>query len=135
MKKFLKFSIIVIIIITFFVTVLYFSSIFLSHFNVLKTTDQLAEHYSNYSIENNGFVLKTKVIESDNMKFIVFTVYSYDKNNIIFDSYNDKEQYIWRLSDFKSIEFAKDSLDIIVESGDMGTSHFRFDKNYWYLEE
>lgn len=138
MKRTLKIIIVGLSIIVFCVVMVhtvFYSYLFLNHFNILKTKDANAEYYSNYFVEKDGFILKTKVIESDDITSVSFMVYSSDENSLVFDSYNEENHYIWRLIDFGGIEFAEDSLDIIVKSGDEGTFHFLFDENNWYLEE
>lgn len=137
MRRVLKIMLIIFLIIVsliVIVTTVFYASLFLTHSNILETRDQNAEYYSNYSIEKSGFVLKTKVLEDDDIKSIAFTVSSSNENKVVFDSYNEENHYSWRLIDFKGIKFAEDSLDIIVESSDVGTYRFRFDENNWHLE-
>ena len=51
----------------------------------------------------------------------------------VYDS--EKEGYGWRVFDFKKIDFSKNSLDIIVESGDEGEFLFVYNGEVWELED
>jgi hypothetical protein len=110
--------------------VFYFAFLFSSHSTIIKNSDNLSEAYSNYSIEKEGFVLKTKVIQIGGVNNIGFVVYRSDDNTMVFDSYDGNNKYKWRLVDFDSISFSSDSLDIIVKSNDTGTFIFSYDGHY-----
>ena len=106
MKKSLKIALICLLIIAFVVGGYYFV-LFYSHHKMLDAKDETAEYYSSYSVQKDGKTL-----------------------------YNsEKEGYGWRAFDLKKIDFSQNSLDIIVESGDMGEFVFVYNGEVWELED
>ena len=114
------------------VAVSYNFILYYSHWAIKDSAEALAEYYSDFSLEKDGYTLKTSIVQDDEYgDYLYFTV-SDSGENIIFDS-RENNNSNWRISDFKSIKFADDSLDVIVESGDVGTSIFKKDGNGWNL--
>ena len=129
MKKSLKIALICLLIIAFVVGGYYFV-LFCSHHKMLAAKDETAEYYSSYSVQKDGYTLKTKVYDTDEISSIGFMVEKDGKT--LYDS--EKEGYIWRAFDLKKIDFSQNSLDIIVESGDMGEFVFVYNGEVWELE-
>ena len=130
MKKLLKIALICLLIIAFVVGG-YYLFLFYSHYKMLEAKDETAEYYSSYSVEKEGYTLKTKVHDYDEIKSVSFVVEKDGKT--VYDS--EKEGYGWRAFDFKKIDFSKNSLDIIVVSGDEGKFLFVYDGENWKLED
>lgn len=106
----------------------YYSILFCSHFLMLESSKETSEYYSDFSIKKDEYTLKTKVLQDEEYGDILYFVVTDADNNTVFDSKKDSDA-LWRIRDFKSIEFSNDSLDIVVESGDDGTSVFRHNEN------
>lgn len=130
MKKSLKIALICLLIIAFVVGGYYFV-LFYSHHKMLAAKDETAEYYSSYSVQKDGYTLKTKVYDTDEISSIGFMVEKDGKT--LYDS--KKEGYGWRAFDLKKIDFSQNSLDIIVESGDMGEFVFVYNGEVWELED
>lgn len=130
MKKSLKIALICLLIIAFVVGGYYFV-LFYSHHKMLDAKDETAEYYSSYSVQKDGYTLKTKVYDTDEISSIGFMVEKDGKT--LYDS--EKEGYGWRAFDLKKIDFSQNSLDIIVESGDMGEFVFVYNGEVWELED
>ncbi|MBR3908090.1 MAG: hypothetical protein IKJ50_00035, partial [Clostridia bacterium] len=64
MKKSLKIALICLLIIAFVVGGYYFV-LFYSHHKMLDAKDETAEYYSSYSVQKDGYTLKTKVYDTD----------------------------------------------------------------------
>lgn len=102
--------------------------LYFAHFDILKASSDTSEKYSTYSVENDEYIIKTSIVTDPEYKidYLKFKVFDIETNKVVFAPEN-----IWRVSDFKSIHFIDDSNDIIIESGDTGTSMFHYDKNEW----
>ena len=130
MKKLLKIALICLLVIAFIVGG-YYLTLFYSHYKMLEIKDETAEYYSSYSVEKEGYTLKTKVHDYDEIKSVSFVVEKDGKT--VYDS--EKEGYGWRAFDFKKIDFTENSLDIIVVSGDEGEFLFVYNGENWELDE
>ena len=80
--------------------------------------------YKETSVKNGKYVLHTKILEDKNSRMVTF--YITENGEIIFEA--DES---WRISDLKYIGFKDESYDILVESGDVGTSEYTFDGEDW----
>lgn len=79
------------------------------------------------------YVTEIQVEQDDRspVTFIGFEVFSKDTDKSIY-----KSEPVCRALDFKGINFAESSNDIIVKSGDVGNIHFKQTKeNIWELAE
>lgn len=132
MNKFIRISLVIFatLFLAFFVC---FSFITISHIKILKNNDKLVKEYSNFVMEKNEFVLKTKILEINGVDELTFTIYS-SFGDVVYDSYDD-EKCKWRLMDFESISFLDNSLDIVVKSNDTGTDIFLYKNGVWMKQE
>lgn len=101
-----------------------------AHCQMLKAGDVTAEKYSSYSVEKDDYIIKTHIVTENDIQFIKFKVVDGSTNEVLF-SCNEK----WRTRDFKKIEFKTNTYDIIVESGDVGTTVFKHDGKDWIEQE
>lgn len=83
--------------------------------------------YTETSVENGKYVFHTKILEGENSRTVTF--YITEKGETIFEA--DES---WRIRDLKYIGFKENSYDILVESGDVGTSEYIFDGETWKTE-
>jgi hypothetical protein len=130
MKKLLKIALICLLIIAFVVGG-YYLVLFYSHYKMLEAKEATVDYYSSYSVQSDGYTLKTKVYDTDEISSIGFMVEKDGKT--LYDS--KKEGYGWRAFDFKKIDFSQNSLDIIVVSGDEGEFVFVYNGENWDLDE
>jgi hypothetical protein len=130
MKKLLKIALICLLIIAFVVGG-YYLVLFYSHYKLLEAKEATVDYYSSYSVQSDGYTLKTKVYNTNEISSIGFMVEKDGKT--VYDS--EKEGYGWRAFDLKKIDFSKNSLDIIVESGDEGEFVFVYNGEVWELED
>ena len=108
----------------------YYSVLVFTHTQILIGAETTAEYYDDFLAEKDGYVLKSSVIERDNIDYIAFTIEK--DGEVLFDC--QKENRTWRANDFKELKFSDTSLDIIVESGDMGILVFEYDGKSWGLQ-
>ena len=130
MKKALKIALIFLLVIAFVVGG-YYLVLFYSHYKMLEAKEATVDYYSSYSVQKDGYTLKTKVYDTDEISSIGFMVEKDDK--IVYDS--EKQGHLWRAFDLKKIEFTQSSLDIFVISGDEGKFLFVYDGENWKLED
>ena len=97
-----------------------------AHCQMLKAGDVTAEKYSSYIVEKDDYIIKTYISTENDMDFVKFKVVDDKTNEVLFST--DRK---WRVIDFKKIEFKNNSYDIIVESGDVGTTVFKHDGKDW----
>lgn len=119
-----------ILVLAILIPIAHFGTLFINHFAMLDVSKDVAEYYSDFSLEKGGYTLKTVVLQDDEYGDYVYFTVSDSSGTIVFDSL-EEGNHIWRVKDFKEIKFANDSLDIIADSGDVGTSVFRYDNNSW----
>ena len=101
-----------------------------AHCQILKAGDVTAEKYSSYIVEKDDYIIKTYISTENDMKFVKFKVIDNKTNEVLFSPDNK-----WRVIDFKKIDFQNNSYNIIVESGDIGTTVYKHDGNYWIEQE
>lgn len=130
MKKLLKIALICLLIIAFVVGG-YYLVLFYSHHKLLESKEATVDYYSSYSVQSDGYTLKTKIYDFDEIKSVGFLVEKDGKT--IYDS--EKQGYLWRAFDLKKIDFSQNSLDIIVVSGDEGEFVFVYNGENWDLDE
>lgn len=80
--------------------------------------------YTETSVENGKYVFHTKILEDENSRMVTF--YITENGKTIFEA--DES---WRIRDLKYIGFKDGSYDILVESGDVGTSEYIFNGETW----
>ena len=77
---------------------------------------------SNTTLYIETYVTEVQVDQDERniVEFVGFEVFSKDTNQSIY-----KSDAVCRAYDFKGIEFLKNSNDIVVKSGDIGSIHFK----------
>lgn len=89
----------------------------------LSTVDYIHD-YTETSVENGRYVFHTKILEDKNSRMVTF--YITENGETVFEA--DES---WRIRDLKYIGFKENSYDILVESGDVGTSEYIFNGENW----
>jgi hypothetical protein len=95
-------------------------------FSVHKGIIDEGRNYEPYSVvsKDGEFLLKTKKVVDETGTYATFIIETVDEKEILFEC---PEKY--RTYDLKSIEW--DSLNIIVDSSDVGTITYKFVNNTW----
>lgn len=126
MKK--KLIIIIAVILVFLsVTVVVFreeTGMYLFHLNMVD----YIHDYTETSVENGKYVFHTRILENENSRMVTF--YITKNGETVFEA--DES---WRIRDLKYIGFKDGSYDILVESGDVGTSEYLFNGETWENED
>ena len=117
-------SVVIALIATFFCLKKDDIAIFLFHNSILE----YVEEFEGSSVQKGEYVLHTDVIEKGDMKSATFHITK--QGETVFEA-NES----WRVMDLKSIAFKEDSYDVLVESGDVGTSEYIFNGETWILKE
>ena len=128
----LKKIFIIFAILAFVMLLLIFAShlpVFFAQFQINRNSENLAKDYLNFQIEKNGYILKTVITENNNIDFLSFIIEKKQTDEIVFDSLEFKGR--WRLVDFKEIRFDDDSLNVIVDSGDTGSTVYVYEQAGW----
>ena len=83
--------------------------------------------YTETSVENGKYVFHTKILEDENSRVVTF--YVTEDGKTVFEA--DES---WRIRDLKYIGFKEGSYDILVESGDVGTTEYIYDGECWGIK-
>ncbi len=115
--------ILAVVLVLFSVTIVVFGddiAVYLFHLSVVD----YIHDYTETSVENGKYVFHTDIIEGENSRVVTFHIT--EKGETIFEA--DES---WRIRDLKYIGFKDGSYDILVESGDVGTTEYIYDGETW----
>ena len=82
--------------------------------------------YTETSVENGKYVFHTKILEDENSRVVTF--YITENGKTVFEA--DES---WRIRELKYIGFKDGSYDVLVESGDVGTTEYIYNGETWEL--
>lgn len=124
MKKIIISSLLIIFAGSLFKTFYFYISPILMHQTVIEN----AHKYKPYYVESfdGKYVLQTEKIEDNTGVYASFHIAIKETNEIVFKS---NENY--RTMDLKTISWSENSLNVIVESGDVGSIIYLYDDNKW----
>lgn len=87
-----------------------------------------AHEYKPYSVGSfdGKYILQTEKKEESTGVYATFHIVMKETNENVFNCSDN-----FRTMDLKSISWGENSLNVIVESGDVGTIKYAFNKNKW----